>query len=65
VVCALHQGLIEGAAAAAPGDARLTRFEIKHPHTAGCIVQLEGVAVPTMPPPAGRPRRPAGGRTAA
>lgn len=65
VVCALHQGLVEGAAAAAPGDARLTRFEIKHPHTAGCVVQLEGVAAPTMPPPARRPRRPATGRTAA
>lgn len=64
VVCALHQGLIEGAAAAASSDARLTRFEIKHPHTAGCVVRLDGVPAPTMPPPR-RPQRPAKRHTAA
>jgi predicted ArsR family transcriptional regulator len=65
VVCALHEGLIEAAAAAASSDARLTRFEIKHPHTAGCVVHLEGIPAPTMRPPPRRPRRPAPGRTAA
>jgi predicted ArsR family transcriptional regulator len=58
VVCALHQGLIEAAAAAASSDARLTGFEIKHPHTAGCVVHLEGVPASSMSPaPPRRPRR--------
>ncbi len=65
VVCALHEGLIEGAAAGASSDARLTRFEIKHPHRAGCVVRLDGVPAPTMPPPTRRPQRRANRRTAA
>lgn len=48
LVCALHQGLIESAAGTASANARLTRFDIKHPHEAGCLVRIEGLPAPMI-----------------
>ncbi len=51
IVCALHRGLLDGAATPAQSPVTITAFEVRHPHDAGCIVRFEGIApVPTGAP---------------
>ena len=51
IVCALHRGLLDGAATTAQSPVTITEFEVRHPHDAGCIVRFEGIApVPTGAP---------------
>jgi predicted ArsR family transcriptional regulator len=55
IICALHRGLLEGAARTAPSPVAITSFEVRDPHEAGCIVRVEGVeAIETAAP---APRR--------
>ncbi len=44
IVCALHRGLLDGAATTAQSPVTITEFEVRHPHDAGCVVRFEGIA---------------------
>jgi predicted ArsR family transcriptional regulator len=43
IVCALHQGLLEGAVGAADSPVSISCFEPRDPVAAGCLVRFEGV----------------------
>lgn len=58
IVCAMHRGLLDGAAAASGTAVRITRFDVHHARDAGCIVRFDGVDPLTPAPAASRRPRP-------
>ena len=47
IVCALHRGVAEGLLGAIDPVAEVTRFVIKDPQRAGCILEIASPAEPT------------------
>lgn len=41
VICALHRGIAEGVCEAADSGYTLTRFEVKPPEQAGCVIEID------------------------
>lgn len=51
VVCTLHRGMTRGLLDVLDPDARLTDFVPRDPDTAGCLIELDGVATATADRP--------------